>query len=689
VSQGIVAAAPPGASVPARLRKIVTRGLAVDPDARWPGMEELLAALRVDPSRRRTRVLVLGGFAVALLGGAGGLAALDHQEHQRCRAEAATAHERWNDEVRERMTTSMRATDLAFVEPTIERTSATLDAWVRGWSEAREEVCNAATRDADDVVAPLRRACLDERLVHLEVTLELLAEADETTTSTAVQMVAGLPRLESCDDERWLRQRAAMVSGAGTDSGTALGVTRLIALVRARRTEPARALVDELLVATRDIPYLQAEVIHARGDLEEDSNDPGGALKHYEEAYFLAGKHQNDRIAALAAINLTMLVGVRIGDLEKGRSWAAHATMMVERDPDPELRNELLYAVGALETTAENHEVAIALFLEEAALAEQTFGAEHPETGYAHLALGNAYSSAGRTDEARAEFEIARGLWERTYGREHPTTVMVTYNLGNLAVFDGRIADALRLHREALAIRERIRKPGHMELAESYTAIGTLLAIQGDSHGALAEHQRALELKRTHMGADAPRTWLEMDNVIRDLIELDRRAEAEPLVAARCEAAERRRDTDTDGWMRCLGIQGDLLLAADRPRDAAARFEQAVGVADALYGASHLQARTVRQSWAHALMEAGEPARARALLERIVAEWNDTVAASHPDLRGALGLHGQASLELGDRAAAVRSLERALALAEQHGAAKEISLRRRELARARDVGGRP
>ena len=58
---------PPGSPVPPWLRAVVLRGLRSDPDARWPSMHALLAALADDPIARRRRRLGLGLGALALV----------------------------------------------------------------------------------------------------------------------------------------------------------------------------------------------------------------------------------------------------------------------------------------------------------------------------------------------------------------------------------------------------------------------------------------------------------------------------------------------------------------------------------------------------------------------------------------------------------------------------------------------
>lgn len=55
VLAGRVDPAPPNTSVPTWLRRVLSRGLSADPEARWPSMTALLAALRSDPARTPSR----------------------------------------------------------------------------------------------------------------------------------------------------------------------------------------------------------------------------------------------------------------------------------------------------------------------------------------------------------------------------------------------------------------------------------------------------------------------------------------------------------------------------------------------------------------------------------------------------------------------------------------------------------
>ena len=69
VITGRIREAPKGAEVPAWLRRVVARGLATTPEARWPSMETLAGALADDPAiKRRRRSLITASVGLLLVG---------------------------------------------------------------------------------------------------------------------------------------------------------------------------------------------------------------------------------------------------------------------------------------------------------------------------------------------------------------------------------------------------------------------------------------------------------------------------------------------------------------------------------------------------------------------------------------------------------------------------------------------
>jgi eukaryotic-like serine/threonine-protein kinase len=675
VTSGSLAAVPADAAVPAWLRRVVLRGLATAPEDRWPSMHALLEALRADPSRKRRRRLIAAITGAGVLATIGTLALVERHERAACRAEGAVVDALWNDTRAERIAASMRATGVHYAEPTILRIGALLAPWTQQWSTTREQVCIARTQGRDEELLALQSSCLDERLTHLEVALELFDDADADAVARGVQIVAGLPRIEPCTDPAWVRAHVHPGSQDDPEAATtrARELARLDALVRNHRDAPAGELAQRLLALTIDEPLQHAEVQLQLGQIGLRADAIEQSSKHLRAAYLLAGAHHDDRIAARAGIQLVMLLGVHNGDLAAGKSWAEHATMMVARDPDPELRLELLYAVGAISTLGGEYDAAIAGFLEEVALAAALYGADHNETGYAQLALGNALSSAGRLDDARAAYLEARRIWEQALGDEHPLVAAAIYSLANLEHRHGRYPESLALHREALALRLRVLGEADAELAASYSAVGSLRSQIATGTG-LDDHRHAVAILQLRYPADSPTVLSEQANVVEDLIARGEVDEAEQAIESRCHEGARLREVRLEAWIRCIDQRGHILALRGRNTEAAAMFEEAVALGEQLFGSRDMETRTRRIEWGRLLLRSGQPERARAALEPAIASLRAEGSTAHPETRTALLWLGRSCIAAGDREAAVRALEQARALAPTDAVAELASL---------------
>ena len=98
VVAGRIAPVPEDSNVPAWLRRVLLRGLAVDPAARWPSMDDLLDELARDPEKLRRARLRIGLVAAGIIAVFLGLAWLAREQADLARlaqrAEAAAEHQR-------------------------------------------------------------------------------------------------------------------------------------------------------------------------------------------------------------------------------------------------------------------------------------------------------------------------------------------------------------------------------------------------------------------------------------------------------------------------------------------------------------------------------------------------------------------------------------------------------------------
>ena len=149
VCHGRVRPVPDDSRVPAWLRRVVLRGLSVDPAARWPGMDELLDELGRDPDRlRRARLrvgLIAGAVTTVVLGFA--WLASDSAEFARIAQRAEAAADRQRRQAEDKQVTAETARDEAMAQ--LEQQLAEVEA-ARAGLERALQTADAERKRAED-----------------------------------------------------------------------------------------------------------------------------------------------------------------------------------------------------------------------------------------------------------------------------------------------------------------------------------------------------------------------------------------------------------------------------------------------------------------------------------------------------------------------------------------------------------
>ena len=126
VTSGAVLA-PPDVKVPAWIRRVLLRGLSIDPDKRYPSMAELLAALAHDPARRRRRVLAWTGTGVLVAGGVA-FALLGHRTES-CGSGDDRIAAVWSSAQRTKLASVFATSNRPIAGSTLARVTELVDGW--------------------------------------------------------------------------------------------------------------------------------------------------------------------------------------------------------------------------------------------------------------------------------------------------------------------------------------------------------------------------------------------------------------------------------------------------------------------------------------------------------------------------------------------------------------------------------
>ncbi|MFO0631903.1 MAG: serine/threonine-protein kinase [Nannocystaceae bacterium] len=260
VTTGSISEPPADRDVPPALRRIVLRGLATDPQQRWPSLRELVTALRRDPTRVRRR---LGAAAMVVLAG-GGLLALREADRAAARrgcvdAGAAIA-ERWSPALRASVDERLHAANASYGADTAARVLEALDGFAASWSRVRQDSCLASLQAATPARDTEVGACLDERAQALGALVQALAVAEPGDARHAVLQARSLPPPERCTDEAELARRTLAREHEPEVAASSQRFTHAETLAGLGRYAPARAELEALLAEPELGPRVRVRV---------------------------------------------------------------------------------------------------------------------------------------------------------------------------------------------------------------------------------------------------------------------------------------------------------------------------------------------------------------------------------------------------------------------------------------------
>jgi len=169
------------------------------------------------------------------------------------------------------------------------------------------------------------------------------------------------------------------------------------------------------------------------------------------------------------------------------------------------------------------------LYLRSVTIAEQQFGAEHPNVAASLNNLADLYRAQGRYGEAESLFQRSLQICEQQLGADHPNTASSLNNLAGLYRSQGRYSEAEPLYRRSLQIREQQLGADHPATATSLNNLAELYRSQGRYGEAEPLYQRSLQIIEQQLGADHPTTASSLNNLAELYRSQGRYGEAEPL----------------------------------------------------------------------------------------------------------------------------------------------------------------
>ncbi|MEM7157914.1 MAG: serine/threonine-protein kinase [Myxococcota bacterium] len=641
---------PRGTTVPVALHRLLLRGLATDPSARWPSMGALTAALkRVVAPPRRGRWLA----AAAVVGGLGVWLALGRGEDEtRCRGGHDDIAQVWNEDRARRLEQRITDTGLSYAPQTWSRVRRHLDTYAQQWAQQHRAACEATSvrHEQSPAVMDLRMSCLRRHRAAMNETVGLLLEADAAGVKQATTLTSKLPDPSTCADiERLRADLPAPHDPALARRVEALRerLVRVGVLDHAGAYDEAVAEAEAVLRDARSVDYapLRAEALLQRGRQYQRVARYDDATRDLERAYTEATTLGHERVELQAVTTLVFVVGVQQNRLDSAEQWGKTALALADGGRVEAFARAnawlamgiVLERRGRLESSLEHQRRALEILTD-------SLGIEHPFAAIVMDSIGTLLAAQGRYDEALDFHRRALAVLEGIHGPKHPEVGVSLSNIGLVLKDQRKLPEALEHHRQALAILEPSLGADHPFVANTLTSIGTVLHHQGDHRAALEHHRRALAIYEQSPQDHALTIAIVLGTVavtLDNLGELERAMDSHRRSA---EVLEQILGPEHPHVAVPLHNIGGLLRRAQRYDEARDSYRRALEIRERALGPEHPSVATTLSGLANVERDHGRIAEATAHYRRALAIKERALGPHHP--RVAFTLVGLALLEL-------------------------------------------
>ncbi len=428
----IVASGPDHARARA-ISRVLERGLATDPSARFDSMDALVEQLTATKRRPRwIRRLGLAGSVACALGV--GLM-LDPTEACPSARDELSAH--WNPSIEARIAAALEATGAPHAQEAWSVTRRHVEHFVASWTEAYSSTCTGS--DPVESYRPQRR-CLSQQLLELSSATRSLENMTAPQIHRAPTVGQRLPQPSECLQGSELARlgdgqspAALRLDEALRDAKSSWSAGQVTEALDAARRVAERAEAAELVGLEAAARSMQCQVAMEL-DIQQQPRE-GPSTRDVCTAALTAAERLDDPVESFhAQIRLAMLETRSTNDFDQTRRSLAMLEARLEAfDDGPKttvLRASLLDTRSLLEMYAGDDALSLELAQAGLRLLRTEYEPEDPRLVQAQANLGAAYMSMGRMEEGHQELEQALRIAEASLGAHHPLCAKLHTNLG-------------------------------------------------------------------------------------------------------------------------------------------------------------------------------------------------------------------------------------------------------------------
>jgi tetratricopeptide (TPR) repeat protein len=507
VLEGKIRPPPSQSRVPSWIRRILLRGLSIDPNRRFPSMEELLAALANDPATRKRRTALIGAAALVMVAAVGLTHRLSSREQNMCVGGASHLSGIWEvgaagSDRKKAIQRAFMASGKSYAEQTFASVARLLDRYVARWAGMYTEACEAThvRGEQSEEVLDLRMACLRDQLGNARALSDVFAAADSKVVENAVSAAAALPSPDRCADVAALRAVVKPPEDAVTrkrveDLGRELA--ELNALRDSGQCARAAAKADRLIAEVRTAGYqpLLARTLYASGQIGVNCGDVAKMLERFREAHEIAAASRDDEVAAQASALIPSYAINRLGELVVAREWIGVARGDVARLGRETLADAMLaQAEGMLAVLDHDYGRALDAADRSIAVTRRLLGPEDPLTIQWEANKVDWEEKAGRLEEALQTNVRAREHLARVLGADHPRLAYLQSDEGEVLNLLGRYKESEAAYARAAGLFRSSGADPEV-LAWALTGLGRARLNEKEPAAAVAPLEEALAVR--------------------------------------------------------------------------------------------------------------------------------------------------------------------------------------------------
>jgi eukaryotic-like serine/threonine-protein kinase len=622
VDSGEVAQPSRGTTVPAAVRKALLRGLAREPDQRFPDMDALLDALEVDRHRMQRRMMTISIVALTAAVGITMFNVLPGSVDP-CNGVDEPMVSLWNPQRREALKSAFTRTGLSYAAPTFQSAAARIDAYVGRWAQSRRSACEAAQvrHEDSDELFDKRMLCLDRGHRRLQALLDALDEVDARDVQHTASAVAELPDIALCENREVLASDVAP-----PEAGVAEAVRETRDRLAKVQTElllgnyrEASMLGREALARAEALKYdpVHAEALYTLGWLLVHHGTPteireGEALM--TRASNLAEGARHDELVASIWNHLTLSSDENHATTERGHAWAQRALAAVRRIGNPPYQSaQALRHLGLLHykdnqfAAAETHlrqaleflpadaspfvhapylvslastlralqrdDEALSLYQQALDELVPEVGNEHPSVADIRFELATFHAQGGAFDHAVELMTAAMLVYENALGDDHPRVGMAHLELANIQRNRGALDRALEHALRAKAIYELTHAADDIAHARVHEHLGAIAFRQGRYDDAVASYRHALGIQSKRLEPGALDIGFTQLNLAEAHVQLGQYDEALAALASAGDILSKYQDELVHAFLNSQ--RGQALLGKERHAEAVTALESA------------------------------------------------------------------------------------------------------------------